>query len=282
MAITKITTPELFNLQSNNTEGTQLPVMTTTQREAMTGMSNGELIFNSTTDSVEYYDLGAPAWYKIDYEPLYPTSLKMYLDASNTTSYPGTGTTWFDLTSNANNGTLNSPSWNPLGYFNFNGTNDIITTPSGFYGFPVQTWSLWVKPDVLERGDLMQTYPSGAIPTGAMYIEIAGTSGVVEAGVRNNSASTSSVTSTSALTVGQWSLVTVTSDGTYIKIYINNGTPVSNSAAVSSVGANNQSLVIGYEPRNNRLWFDGKMSKVRVYDVALNQAEITALHNEGS
>jgi len=64
--ITKITTPELFNLQSN-TEGTRLPVMTTTERIAMTGMSNGELIFNSTTDSVEYYDLGATAWYKIDY-----------------------------------------------------------------------------------------------------------------------------------------------------------------------------------------------------------------------
>ena len=66
MAITKITTPELFNLQSNNTEGTQLPVMTRTERIAMTGMSNGELIFNSTTDSVEYYDAGAAAWYKID------------------------------------------------------------------------------------------------------------------------------------------------------------------------------------------------------------------------
>ena len=68
MAITKITTPELFNLQSNNTEGTQLPVMTIAERIAMTGMSNGELIFNSTTDSVEYYDLDATAWYKIDYE----------------------------------------------------------------------------------------------------------------------------------------------------------------------------------------------------------------------
>jgi len=66
MAITKITTPELFNLQSNNTEGTQLPVMTRAERIAMTGMSNGELIFNSTTDSVEYYDLDATAWYKID------------------------------------------------------------------------------------------------------------------------------------------------------------------------------------------------------------------------
>ena len=106
MAITKITTPELFNLQSNNTEGTQLPVMTTTEREAMTSLSNGELIFNSTTDSVEYYDAGATAWYKIDYEPPYPTSLKMFLDANNATSNPGSGTIWTDLTTNSNNGSL--------------------------------------------------------------------------------------------------------------------------------------------------------------------------------
>jgi len=92
MAITKITTPELFNLQSNNTEGTQLPVMTTTEREAMTGMSNGELIFNSTTDSVEYYDLGAAAWYKIDVlEPSY--SSYQAWDVGNPASYPGTGNT---------------------------------------------------------------------------------------------------------------------------------------------------------------------------------------------
>ena len=67
MAITKITIPELFNLQSNNTQGTQLPVMTTADRISMTGMSYGELLFNSTTDSVEYYDTVASAWYKIDY-----------------------------------------------------------------------------------------------------------------------------------------------------------------------------------------------------------------------
>jgi len=84
MAITKITTPELFNLQSNNTEGTQLPVMTRAERIAMTGMSNGELIFNSTTDSVEYYDAGATAWYKIDYkgDPL---------ENFNTVLYTGNG-----------------------------------------------------------------------------------------------------------------------------------------------------------------------------------------------
>ncbi len=66
MANTKITNPELFNLGANNTAATQLPVMTTTQRIAMTGLSVGEMIFNSTTDKVEYWD--GTKWYGITYE----------------------------------------------------------------------------------------------------------------------------------------------------------------------------------------------------------------------
>ena len=65
MANTKITNPELFNL-GDSTSATQLPVMTTTQRVAMTGLSIGEMIFNSTTDKVEYFD--GTKWYGITYE----------------------------------------------------------------------------------------------------------------------------------------------------------------------------------------------------------------------
>jgi len=65
MANTKITNPELFNLGAS-TSATQLPVMTTTQRIAMTGLSVGEMIFNSTTDKVEYFD--GTKWYGITYE----------------------------------------------------------------------------------------------------------------------------------------------------------------------------------------------------------------------
>ena len=65
MANTKITNPELFNL-GDSTSATQLPVMTTTERIAMTGLSVGEMIFNSTTDKVEYFD--GTKWYGITYE----------------------------------------------------------------------------------------------------------------------------------------------------------------------------------------------------------------------
>ena len=65
MANTKITNPELFNL-GDSTSATQLPVMTTTERIAMTGLSVGEMIFNSTTDKVEYWD--GTKWYGITCE----------------------------------------------------------------------------------------------------------------------------------------------------------------------------------------------------------------------
>ena len=65
MANTKITNPELFNL-GDSTSATQLPVMTFAERIAMTGLSVGEMIFNSDTDKVEYWD--GTKWYGITYE----------------------------------------------------------------------------------------------------------------------------------------------------------------------------------------------------------------------
>ena len=78
MANTKITNPELFNL-GDSTSATQLPVMTTTQRIAMTGLSVGEMIFNSTTDKVEYFD--GTKWYGITYEVI--SEADLFGDGSN-------------------------------------------------------------------------------------------------------------------------------------------------------------------------------------------------------
>ena len=89
MANTKITNPELFNL-GDSTSATQLPVMTTTERIAMTGLSVGEMIFNSTTDKVEYWD--GTKWYGITYEvgkSLYNNVL--YTGTSLTNAITGVG-----------------------------------------------------------------------------------------------------------------------------------------------------------------------------------------------
>lgn len=51
--------------------------------------------------------------------------LILYLDASNPLSYPGSGTTWYDLSKQSAHGTIiNGTSWSSSGYFTFDGTND--------------------------------------------------------------------------------------------------------------------------------------------------------------
>ena len=55
--------------------------------------------------------------------------LVLYLDAANTRSYPGSGTTWSDLSRSGINGTLtNGPTFNPAngGSIVFDGTNDYV------------------------------------------------------------------------------------------------------------------------------------------------------------
>ena len=45
-------------------------------------------------------------------ETIIKNGLNLHLDAGNNTSYPGSGTTWYDLTTNAYNGTLtNGPTY---------------------------------------------------------------------------------------------------------------------------------------------------------------------------
>ena len=50
--------------------------------------------------------------------------LSLCLDAANPKSYPGTGTTWFDISGNGIDSTpKNTPTWNAAGYFVFAATD---------------------------------------------------------------------------------------------------------------------------------------------------------------
>lgn len=75
---------------------------------------------------------------KENYTEVPQTGLILHVDDS---SYPGTGTTWGDLSGNSNSLTLvNTPTFNSYGtnsggYFTLNGTNQHFTAPSGFADF---------------------------------------------------------------------------------------------------------------------------------------------------
>jgi len=86
--------------------------------------------------------------------------LTIYLDAANTQSYPGSGSTWTDLTGNGFNATfVNSPTHNTnTGYISFNGTDQYAnhTVPQLTTGTDSFTFEVWFK---------MRTLPTGQYDT---------------------------------------------------------------------------------------------------------------------
>jgi len=82
MATTKITSPDLFNLESLNT-ALKLPSGTTAERP--TSPSTGEWRYNTTTNLVEFWDGGA--WRDLQSENIPPINSENF----NTVIWTGTG-----------------------------------------------------------------------------------------------------------------------------------------------------------------------------------------------
>ena len=275
MANTKITNPELFNL-GDSTSATQLPVMTTTQRTAMTGLSTGEMIFNSTTDKVEYWD--GTKWYGITYEVIYPTSLKMYLDASDTTSYPGTGTTWFDLTSNANDGAISGATWNASGYFDFDGSNDYVNIPddNSLEWTTSKSLSVWVNSNNSSGNKGIVAKTTNASPYGWILQQDGGNVKFWFA-----SGGIAQITPATTLPLNTWTHIAVTYNGSSLLMYKNNVLVSTLNTSLTPASSSSPLTIGRYYSNISNYYFNGQISKARVYDVTLTQAEITALFNEG-
>jgi len=78
--------------------------------------------------------------------------LVLYLDAANIKSYPGTGTTWFDLTKNINGDIQNGASFSNNSFI-FDGVNDIISiSNSSITQFPHNSpWTIHLIAQVVTQ-----------------------------------------------------------------------------------------------------------------------------------
>jgi len=80
--------------------------------------------------------------------------LVLNLDSGNSTSYPGTGTTWFDLTSNGNNANLTSATFtaNTIDFTRASNTRAITISSLNLSTTPTITINIWVKFKSLPTG----------------------------------------------------------------------------------------------------------------------------------
>ena len=109
--------------------------------------------------------------------PIVTDGLVFAVDAANYESYPGSGTTWSDLSGNGSNGTLiNGPTFNSGngGYITFDGTDEWVSLIDNI-GNPQQfTLSVWCRPTALNVDEnnnyRIVFFCSGASGTGMLLI----------------------------------------------------------------------------------------------------------------
>ena len=206
--------------------------------------------------------------------PVIVTSgLTMNLDSGDTSSYPGTGTTWTDLTVNGNNGTLvNSPAFTSAGassYFSFgSGANQ---RTSFTYQTPQQTastaftWNIWAYPTANSDSYLLMGY-RGTTPL-KFYKLTTQKFEMYPAEVFN------------AFAINVWQNICAVYDGTQagtanMKLYVN-GTQVGvRDADAPDLLASAMPFYVGGDPIAGE-YATARIAQVNVYNRALTAGEIT-------
>ena len=235
--------------------------------------------------------------------PIVTNGLVLNLDASRSSSYPNTGTTWFDISGNMNNGTLtNGPIFATAngGQITFDGINDYVVTsdtPFRFSNkFTISIWFYWDGLDKTNKTILgKRSGPGGNYAQYAMGInngdvQYGGTGKVlffyarVDGSVGGNDPLDVIMTYTLPSTSGIYN-VSVTMDSNIQKLYIN-GVLVTSSAKnlvgktynISGreflIGANRDDAGTGALAH-----FNGKIYSVYVYGRTLTDSETTQNFN---
>jgi hypothetical protein len=211
------------------------------------------------------------------------SGLVLALDAGNTKSYPGSGTTWTDLSGNSNTGTLvNSPTYNSAngGSLVFNGTNDKVTLTPGSqfaYGtgdFAVEGWFYCTTTLPSFGSTLFSQTVSG---TNYFWV-VAGIGNVINFYFGTSGGGTAILSSTS-WNYNTWNHFTVSRISGSVIVYLNTvgGTPTA-----CNQDFNNITYVptIGQYTHDNNNGFGGRISALRVYrGKGLTAAEVSQNYN---
>lgn len=205
-----------------------------------------------------------------------PTSgLLLHLDASNSTSYPGSGNTWFDLASSptANNATLvNTPTYstNNGGYFTFDKNSSESATVSGTGLVPsaAYTKAVWFNlTDTSSDNNLVSS------ATGGHFMFFASTNRLLCG--HANVLPYDQYASTATFSAGVWYLAILTytsADG--FKLYVN-GVFDSSYSMIAHTG--DGSTNIGRFGAGNFL--NGSVAQVLTYDRAISSSEALAIYD---
>jgi hypothetical protein len=207
------------------------------------------------------------------------SGLVLDLDAGNTKSYTGSGTTWIDLSGNGNNGTLtNSPTYSSTnkGSFAFNGTNNEVTTTTQFTNPQTFSVGAWFKTSTADGKKIIgfesnQTGGSGNSER-SIYI---GTDGKLNFFLYAPIGGTKTATSPLTYNDNNWhyGLATYGGEGTTMRLYVD-GASVATADASAAQNYNGWWRIAGQGYGAVTGFFTGSISNVHVYNRGLSSDEI--------
>jgi hypothetical protein len=205
--------------------------------------------------------------------------LVLHLDAANNKSYPGSGTIWYDLSNNSNNGSLvNGVSYssNNKGSFVFDGVDDFININEPLINFSPNLWTmcLWMNPN--NQYSRFLTPNSNGIDQWLEYdnsnqrVNVAITQ---SSDVNNRNRSGTS----STIPINNWSYFCLSINNLNIKIYANS---LLTDEYNESISIGNWSGLWRLGQRgNNTSWYSGLFSNFMVFNKELSAEEIKKNYN---
>ena len=202
------------------------------------------------------------------------SGLVLELDAGNTKSYPGSGTTWTDLSGRGNIGTLtNGPTYSSSngGSIVFDGVNDYVNCGSiNFTGGTSITIEVWIKPNSSQNAytDILDyNHTSGGF--------------VIQ---QNNTAlnqyyfgywngSSYSITSTITLNSNSFNHLVFVKSGTSTIGYLNSVNTIQYTGS-SNINCSGYTLHLGRYVTSTGREFNGSISNTKIYNRALSADEV--------
>jgi len=221
--------------------------------------------------------------------PVIPSNLVLNLDAGDPLSYPGTGTTWYDLSGSGHTTTLvNGPTYSSLngGSIVFDGVNDYanilrtgLTIGSNF------TWNMWFKTNkITDNQRIFGNWSSnGSSPLFNFIFVWQINSGKIDGGMRNISAvdilPSYTGATISASTIYNLAITWEASTKT-TKIYLNgslNQTLVSVLSNVNIGVPTDTNMTLAQSDGGNYL--DGNIYNIQAYSKTLTSTEVSDLYS---
>ena len=213
--------------------------------------------------------------------------LVLHLDAANTNSYSGSGTTWTDISGKANTGTLtNGPTFSSdnIGNFAFDGSNDYVNAPAvlsaGQQKYTLSAWWNITNADG-SGGVVVMEQNSSAVTTHRRACILISKS----AGKWGFNGQSNDNHDEVPLRIGQWVNGVVTIDTTAgssgLKLYENGSLYFTGTtgAGISNLNVGDHAFAIGHKVSTGTEHFQGKISCVSVYRRVLTATEVLQNYN---